>query len=134
MKNITKTKLATTFIISCLVSGAALAKDDCTDPVTDWQPKEQLRQMMVDKGWDVKRIKVDDGCYEIKGFDRNGHQVEAKFLPASLKIIELDIKFDGSGDTSDYLGSGNQKNAEKSDTNLNSKNKTSKNKPNVTID
>jgi len=134
MKKIMKYKLMTTFITSCLISGAALAKDDCTDPLTDWQPKEQLRQMMIGQGWDIKRIKVDDGCYEVKGRDRNGHRVEAKFSPASLEVIELEIKFDGSGDTSDYLDLGIQNSAEKSDANLNSKNKTPKNKPKVTIE
>lgn len=98
-----KNKLITIFVTSCLMSGVALAGDNCTDPVADWQPKENLRQMMTDHGWDVKRIKVDDGCYELKGLDRKGNRVEAKFSPASLKIIELEVKFDGSGDTSDYL-------------------------------
>jgi hypothetical protein len=119
LKNIPKNKLITAFIASCLLSGAALAKDDCTDPVTDWQPKEQLQQMMEDKGWDVKRIKVDDGCYEIKGLDRNGHRVEAKFSPASLKIIELEIKFNGTGDTSDYLDLDIQNSPEKPNLQLN---------------
>ncbi|UZE96149.1 PepSY domain-containing protein [Alkalimarinus alittae] len=99
MKNL----FITAVITSSLLSGAALAKDDCTDPVKDWQPKEQLQQLMVDKGWDVKRIKVDDGCYEVKGLDRSGHEVEAKFSPASFNILELEIKFTGSGDASDYL-------------------------------
>jgi hypothetical protein len=119
LKNIPKNKLFTAFIASYLLSGAALAKDDCTDPVTDWQPKEQLQQMMEDKGWDVKRIKVDDGCYEIKGLDRNGHRVEAKFSPASLKIIELEIKFNGTGDTSDYLDLDIQNSPEKPNLQLN---------------
>jgi|TARA_R110001592_G_scaffold274150_1_gene541115 hypothetical protein len=123
IKNISNYKLITAFIASCLLSATALAKDDCTDPVTDWQPKEQLRQIMEDKGWDVKRIKVDDGCYEIKGLDRNGHEVEAKFSPASLRVIELEIKFNGSGDTSDYLDLDVQNGPKEPGTKLNSKNK-----------
>jgi len=134
LKNISKNKLVITLITSCLFSGAVLAKDDCNDPVTDWQPKEHLRQIMADKGWDIRRIKVDDGCYKIKGIDRNGHRVEAKFSPASLKIIELEIKFNGSGDTSDYLDLGVQNSPGKAGAKLNSKNKASKNKAKATID
>lgn len=129
-----KNKLITIFITSCLVSGTALADDDCSDPVPEWQPREQLRQMMVDRGWKVKRIKVDDGCYEVKGLDRKGHRVEAKFSPASLEIIELEIKFDGSGDTSDYLDPGNQGDPKKSGSYLNSDSKAPKNKPKITIE
>ena len=92
---------------SCLVIAPAFAGgDDCTDPVTDWRPKEQLRQKVEAKGWEVKRIKVDDGCYEIKGYDRKGHEIEAKFSPASFEVIEFEIKFNGAGDASDYLDLG----------------------------
>ena len=103
-----KNKLITLCIASCLVSGVAKADDDddCTDPVSQWQPREQLGQMMEDKGWDVKRIKVDDGCYEVKGFDRKGNRVKATFSPASLKIMELEIKFNDSADASDYVDFG----------------------------
>ncbi len=110
-----KNKLITLFITSCMVSGAALADDDCTDPVSQWQPREQLRQMMEDKGWEVKRIKVDDGCYEVKGFDRKGNRVKATFSPASLKIMELEIKFRESADASDYLDLGKELSPLKSD-------------------
>lgn len=93
-------------LLSCsLISSAVFADDDCTDPVADWQPKENLQQMMEGKGWEIKRIKVDDGCYEVKGLDRKGNKVEAKFSPASLKVKELEIDFDENADASDYLGS-----------------------------
>jgi hypothetical protein len=88
---------------SFLIAGNAWADDDCNDPVADWQPREALRKLVEDRGWEVKRIKVDDGCYEVKGIDRNGNRFEAKYAPASLKIRELEIKFDGDGDASDYL-------------------------------
>lgn len=128
-----KNKLIMTFLSTCLISGMALADDDCHDPTVDWQPKERLRQMMIDHGWKVKRIKVDDGCYELKGRDRKGHRVEAKFSPASLRIIELEIKFDDSDDASDYLNLGNQ--AQPSSTSdLNSGSNTPTNKPKVTIE
>lgn len=92
---------------ACLVIAPAFADgDECRDPVTDWQPKEQLRQKVEAKGWEVKRIKVDDGCYEIKGYDRKGHEIEAKFSPASFEVIEFEIKFNGAGDASDYLDLG----------------------------
>ena len=127
-----KNNLMTAFIASCLISGTTLADDDCTDPMTEWQPREQLRQMMIDSGWEVKRIKTDDGCYEVKGLDRNGHQVEAKFSPASLEILELEIKFVGSGDSSDYLG--NQGIGQHSGNGRDSESNTATNRPQVTIE
>ncbi|RLQ20497.1 PepSY domain-containing protein [Seongchinamella sediminis] len=98
-----KHTLFTAIVAGSLLSGPALAKDDCTDPVADWQPREQLQAQLAASGWQVDRVKVDDGCYEVRGLDRNGHRIEAKFSPASLQIVELEIEFDSSGDTSDYL-------------------------------
>lgn len=100
MKTLT---LAAAVLVSLSFSSAALASNDCTDPVADWQPREVLRQQLEQKGWQVQRIKVDDGCYEVRGIDKIGNRFEAKYAPASLSIRELEIKFDGHGDAADYL-------------------------------
>src|SRR5690554_1521078 len=75
-----------------LISASALASDDCNDPVGQWQPREILRQQLEDQGWTVQRIKVDDGCYEVKGVDADGHRIEAEYAPASLNLMEIEIK------------------------------------------
>lgn len=87
-------RLTGTVLVSLLISGPALADDDCTDPVTDWQPREVLRQQLEQRGWKVDRIKIDDGCYEVRGIDNNGNKFKAKYAPASLHIKEMKIKYD----------------------------------------
>jgi|TARA_R110002050_G_scaffold78737_6_gene168175 hypothetical protein len=131
-----KKQLTTLLIASCLLSGTALADDDdCNDPVSAWQSREQLRLMIENKGWQVKRIKVDDGCYEVKGFDQKGNRVKATFSPASLKLRRLSIKFGNSGDASDYLDFGTPPTALKTQpTESNKPQNKHKNKPKVTID
>lgn len=85
-------------------TSTALADVDCDDPVASWQPRDTLRQQLENNGWKVKRIRVDDGCYEVDGIDRNGNRFEAKFAPASLEIRELEIRFQQRrGRASDYL-------------------------------
>lgn len=74
------------------ISVSALAGDDCTDPVADWQPRENLRQQLEAQGWTVQRIKVDDGCYEVKAQDADGHRIKAEYAPASLNLIEIKVK------------------------------------------
>lgn len=98
------TKLAARAVLLGLaVSGGALASENCVDPVADWQPRERLRQQVEKLGWTVQRIKVDDGCYEVRGLDRKGNPVEAHYAPASLRIRTLKIEFREDGDASDYL-------------------------------
>ncbi|GJI93585.1 hypothetical protein RugamoR57_03030 [Duganella caerulea] len=84
-------------------SCAAHAETDCTDPIADWKPRDMLRQQVELRGWTVQRIKVDDGCYEVRGTDRLGNKVKAKYGPATLRIRSLEIEFGEHGDASDYL-------------------------------
>ncbi|EKT4540101.1 MULTISPECIES: PepSY domain-containing protein [Pseudomonas] len=98
--------IANATLLGLLVSGYALAGDDCSDPVSDWQPRETLRQQVERLyGWRVQRIKVDDGCYELKGLDRKGNDIEASYSPASLRLKTLEVHLRNDGDANDYLGS-----------------------------
>ena len=70
--------------------GAALADDDCFVPMSDWQPREAVAKLAKDKGWTVRRIKIDDGCYEIDGRDGEGHRIEVTLHPATLAVIGIE--------------------------------------------
>lgn len=98
----------TSLFAATLVTGVAFADDDCNDPIADWQPREVLRQMLEDKGWKVQRIKVDDGCYEVKGLDQDGNKVKAEYFPASLRLRKLETKFKQNSDVTDELPNRNK--------------------------
>lgn len=95
--------LVATVLFGLLASGAAWADDDCVAPADQWQPREVLRQQVEQQGWTVQRIKVDDGCYEVRGTDRRGNRIKAKYVPDSLRIRKLEIDFGPGGNASDYL-------------------------------
>lgn len=90
-----------------LVNVTAFADKGCEDPVANWQSREVLRQRLEQRGWKVQRIKVDDGCYEVKGIDGRGNKFKAKYAPATLRVRKLEVDFsegdDGDGQASDYL-------------------------------
>ena len=98
--------LAAAVLSSALFSGVALADTECVDPVANWQPRETLRAQLEQQGWTIQRIKVDNGCYEVRGVDRKGNPFKAKYAPASLQIQKLEIDFTGGGKASDYLDQG----------------------------
>ncbi|MEO8015147.1 PepSY domain-containing protein [Polaromonas sp.] len=102
--------LAAAMLAGLLASGAAWADSNCDEPVANWQPRGMLRQQLEQRGWTVQRIKVDDGCYEVRGTDRLGNRVKAKYGPASLRIRKLEIDFSEGGDASGYLDQGQKTN------------------------
>lgn len=99
-----QSRILAAIVTACLfVSGAAWADSDCVAPAGEWQSREALRQQVEQHGWTVRRIKVDDGCYEVRGTDRLGNRFKARYAPDSLQIRELEIHFSDGGEASDYL-------------------------------
>lgn len=83
--------------LAALPAGAALADDDCFVPMADWQPREAAAEFAISQGWEVRRIKIDDGCYEIDGRDAQGRVIEVKLHPGTLQIIEFEFEDDDDG-------------------------------------
>ena len=52
-----------------------------------WQPQEKLSSVLKEKGWQVRRIKEDGGCYEVYAFNEKGERVEAYFHPRTLAPV-----------------------------------------------
>ena len=74
------------------VASTARADDACTVPMADWQPRAAVQQMAEAQGWTVRRIKIDDGCYEIDASDAEGRAIEVKVDPSSLAIMDLEFE------------------------------------------
>ncbi|WP_337181629.1 PepSY domain-containing protein [Shinella sp.] len=69
--------------------GVAQADDDCHVSMDRWQPREAVETMAAARNWTVTRIRVDDGCYEIRGTDETGRAFKAKIDPATLDIVRF---------------------------------------------
>lgn len=77
-----------------LLANPALAGDDCVVPMTKWQPREAVMKRVAEQGWKLLRIKIDDGCYEVIGWDANGRPIEVKLDPATLLVVEMEFEED----------------------------------------
>ncbi|CAM3344804.1 MULTISPECIES: PepSY domain-containing protein [Alphaproteobacteria] len=86
---------ALTMLVLALVlpAGAALADDDCRVPMADWQPREAVTALAQERGWTISGIKIDDGCYEVRGTDAEGHQIRVKIDPGNLDLVEMRIRY-----------------------------------------
>lgn len=57
-----------------------------------WQSQETLSARLKEQGWQVRRIKVDGGCYEVYALDGSGKRVEAYFHPRTLAPVPAGSK------------------------------------------
>lgn len=86
-----KTPLAAAAIFAALtlspgVRATGLATCD-SGPRETWQPQARLEKMLVERGWQIRRIKEDGGCYEVYALDEKGQRVEAYFHPKTLAPV-----------------------------------------------
>ena len=82
---------ARTLALALLVIAApfAHAADACDAPPEAWQPRSAVRAVADRNGWRVERLKVDDGCYEVKGRDAGGRRFKARLDPVTLQVIAI---------------------------------------------
>ncbi len=93
-----KTLIIITFLAAFPVGAALAHDDDCFVPMSDWQPREAVTSLAESKGWSVRRIKIDDGCYEIDGRDAQGRRLEATVHPATLEVIRIEYEEEDDAD------------------------------------
>ena len=82
--------MLTTAAVLTLISGAASASDDlCNVPESQWRPMAELQTELEAKSWNIRTIKVDEGCYEAYAIDGDGKKVEAHFDPKTFDVVKI---------------------------------------------
>lgn len=81
-------------ILAAALAGAAAAtpasatgKMTCNAPKAQWKSMESLQAQLQKEGWQIRKAKVDGGCYEVYATDPDGNRVEAYFHPVSFKKL-----------------------------------------------
>jgi len=78
--------IAATLLFAATAHATGLAACD-SGPKTGWQPQAKLEQTLKDKGWTVRKIKEDAGCYEVYALDEKGKKLEVYFHPVTLEPV-----------------------------------------------
>jgi hypothetical protein len=76
------------FALGAAAQATGLATCESGDKST-WQAKEKLEQSLKDRGWTVRRIKEDGGCYEVYALDEKGQRGEYYFHPVTLEAVPI---------------------------------------------
>ena len=84
---------ATALAAALLCSTAAQAGPDCTtEPKDKWLSEEAMKAKISELGYKIDVFKVEDSCYEIYGYNKDGKTVEVYFNPVSAEIVEEEIE------------------------------------------
>lgn len=86
-----------------LISAAAIATllaapvfaegTKCDSPAHDqWMTKDAMTAMYTEKGFTVKNIKVENGCYEVYAIDGKGARVEIIVDPMTGDVAGTEDK------------------------------------------
>lgn len=86
MKRIVLAGLAAGMFAAVPAHATGLATCD-SGPRETWQAQEKLEQMLKERGWQIRRVKIDGGCYEVYAFNEKGERVEAYFHPKTLAPV-----------------------------------------------
>lgn len=82
--------ILTAALLTTLAAGAARAEDLCNVPEAEWQPQQALETKLQAEGWTIKKIKVDEGCYEVYGKNAKGEKMETYFDPKTFDVVKSD--------------------------------------------
>lgn len=75
-----------------LISGPAFASGGCPRrPADQWLKADQIRAKAEELGYRVQSIDQDDGCWEIKGTDRDGRKAEVHLDPVTAAVVKTEI-------------------------------------------
>jgi hypothetical protein len=75
---------------SCALASTAGATGLATcnsGPQSGWKSEDALRKKLTDQGWQIRRIKIDGGCYEVYAMNEKGQRVESYFHPVTFEHV-----------------------------------------------
>ncbi len=80
--------------IALFLAGAAapaLATECTTQPMDKWMKPEEVQKMLNEKGYEVRKMKVEDSCLEAYAM-KDGRKMEVYVDPVSGKIVKIKEK------------------------------------------
>ena len=86
MKTIKRLIVIAAMLLAANAQATGLATCD-SGKQESWQPQEKLEAMLKERGWQIRRVKIDGGCYEVYALNEKGERVEAYFHPLTLAPV-----------------------------------------------
>ena len=86
-----RTIISSLALVATLVTtGSALAESESScgnAPKAQWMSEDAIKAKATAEGLDVREVKAENGCYEIKAIDKNGARVERVVNPITGEVV-----------------------------------------------
>ncbi len=86
---LTATSMSLVFATTAFASGNDAY---CGNATGSWMSIDAVKEIAAGQGYDVRRVKSEDGCYEVYATDKNGSRVELYMNPITGKIVKTKNK------------------------------------------
>ncbi len=74
--------------ILAITAPAHASDDDCRRvPRAEWRSMEDAAAAVKAQGFEINKIEVDDGCYEVKAVGKSGERIKLYIDPGSLEVV-----------------------------------------------
>ena len=83
----TRPLIAALIALGVATPAFATGKMTCDVPAAQRKPVEELTASLTKQGWQVRKSKLDGGCYEVYGTTPEGERVEAYFHPVTFEKL-----------------------------------------------
>jgi hypothetical protein len=86
--------LAAAIALPALTASAFASSDEAScgnAPRDTWMSEDAVRSHAAEKGYKVRNVKVEDGCYEIYAIDSEGRRVEAYLNPTTGDVVRTKL-------------------------------------------
>ena len=87
-----KRSFAILALLAILPASAALAGETCSVPPAKRQSFQALARLASEFEWTIDRLKIDDGCYELRVTDTGGNILKVRVDPATLELVDGKVK------------------------------------------
>jgi hypothetical protein len=86
-----KTSALVALATATMISGTAQASSSyCNEPRSKWMSMDQARASVTKMGYKVRKVEVDDGCYEAYAIDGDGRRMEIYINPVTAAIVKIE--------------------------------------------
>lgn len=80
-------------LLICLITSNVQAAVTCKAyPQSEWANQDDLKLVLMEEGYTIRTLKIENNCYEMYGKNKQNKKVEIYFDMKSLAIVAAEIE------------------------------------------